>query len=204
MTGVAADDWQELRSNGRTNLYLAASLRWPGGATAVRVRNLSARGAMVEAPVLPLAGTTVELVRGALQVHGSTAWSSGNRAGLRLDELVAVREWMGNGGNPAQQRIDGLVRALRSGNMPTFPQRPMTQLASAPAEDLRLAGRLLEQLGDVLVADMEVVARYGSDLQSMDVVQQLLEALARAGSEPDRGVARLADLRASAQAILAG
>ena len=82
MTAAAASEWQDLRADRRTNLYLAANLRWPGGATAVRVRNLSARGALIEAAVLPLAGTSVELIRGELKVGGAVAWLSGNKAGL--------------------------------------------------------------------------------------------------------------------------
>jgi len=72
----------------------------------------------------------------------------------------------------------------------------------AQADDLRLAGQLLERLGDVLVSDVAVVARHGRELQSLDVVQQLLEALARASAEPSGQAARLADLRASARAML--
>lgn len=204
MTAALASEGKELRLEVRTNLYLAASLRWSGGATPVRIRNLSPRGALVEAPTVPLVGTAVELVRGNLRVHGRAAWSSGNRAGLRLGDLITVREWMGHVGTAGQQRVDGLVRAIRSGDLPP-PQAPRASLGSAdPAGDLRLACRLLEQLGDALVTDLEVVASHGRALQSLDVVQQLLDALARSGTEPSDQGARLADLRASAAAALAG
>jgi len=54
------------------------------------------------------------------------------------------------------------------------------------------------------VTDLEVVASHGRALQSLDVVQQLLDALAQSGTEPSGQGARLADLRASAAAALAG
>ncbi|MCW3796397.1 hypothetical protein OMW55_01045 [Sphingomonas sp. BN140010] len=202
MTVVAASEEQELRADGRTNLYLAANLRWPGGATAVRIRNLSARGALIEAAVLPLASTAVELVRGELCAGGAVAWNSGNKAGLRLAEIVSVREWMGATGSAAQQRVDGLVRAIRSGDLPSHHPRSLAELSVAAAMDLRLAAKLLEQLGDTLVADMALVASHGRELQSLDVVQQLLEALARADEGLAIDGARLADLRASAQAAM--
>ena len=200
---MAMDERQELRAGDRTNLYLAANLHWRAGGSAVRIRNLSARGAMIEAQVLPAAGTAVELVRGALRACGSAMWTSGNRAGVRLDEPVAVREWMSTASGSAQQGVDGVVRALRAGEAPPFQPRQSADLTATPADDLGLACRLLDQLGNVLVSDMDVVARHGRELQSLDVVQQLLQALARAGIEPHRQGARLLDLRAAARAALA-
>lgn len=191
----------EQRSIGRTNLYLSAMLHWPGGQCAVRIRNLSPHGAMVEAGVLPPIGAPVELRRGRLRAQGSAAWSHAGRGGLRLEDVIAVKDWMAPAANSGQQRVDGLVAALRSGDRPTdWPSSP-DPVVVRPRDDLRTAVRLLDRLGDALASDPEVVMAHGSKLQLLDVVQQLLTALMDDGGG---GGARLADLRRAAAAALEG
>jgi len=61
---------QELRVESRSNIFVMATIYAPGGSTPVRVRNMSRTGALVEAPVLPAAGSRVRLSRGSLTVVG--------------------------------------------------------------------------------------------------------------------------------------
>lgn len=192
---------EDRRGLARTNLYLAASLHWGGNATAVRVRNLSQHGALVEAGVLPPPGTPVELTRGRLGATGVTAWTHAGRAGLRLLDAISTRDWMAPVLHKGQQQVDAVIAALRSGDRPTNWPRPVEPSSSAPADDLRLARTLLHRLSDRLADDDELVARHGAGLQLLDLVQQLLDAMS--GVEK-AGTARLIDLRRAASAALAG
>jgi hypothetical protein len=70
----------ELRRDARTHLLVMASLCWDSGSTPVHVRNMSARGALIEAPVLPRPGNLVMLKRGSLQVGGQIAWAASRQA----------------------------------------------------------------------------------------------------------------------------
>jgi hypothetical protein len=69
--------------------------------------------------------------------------------------------------------------------------------ATEPGGDLGLAIRLLAHLGDHLAEDGQLISRHGRALQNIDLVQQLLQALAGVREEGLGSAARLADLRRS-------
>ena len=52
----------------------------------VRIRDLSAGGARIEGPELPMVGTDAMLKRGGADVFGEVAWISGNQAGIAFEE----------------------------------------------------------------------------------------------------------------------
>ena len=85
------------------------------GATscAVRVRNLSANGALLEGDNLPAEKRTVCLRRGSLATVGLIAWSRGRQCGIRFVEPIAVAEWVERAGPIGQQRIDATVTEFR-------------------------------------------------------------------------------------------
>jgi hypothetical protein len=175
----------------RTNLLLAATAEVGGRSLPIRIRNLSDTGAMVEGAGLPEAGMPLIVMRGDLQVAATIAWAVGGRRGIRFAGPVPVNEW--TGGKPRaidctglrdQRRVDAiqaearadtpLGRALRCAG----PAEP--GLALPPDLDKRLADelgyvqRLLEGLGDELIADHLLIQRHGKSLQSLDLVGQIL------------------------------
>lgn len=95
----------DTREQTRDSLYLKAWLRLATGEVehAVKVRNLSAEGMMVESG-LPLGDrqqVDVKL-RGIGWVSGRVVWTQGRRAGLELDEPVdpqVAREPVNDDGN---------------------------------------------------------------------------------------------------------
>ena len=77
-------------TRGRDSLFLMAQLRVGGGTpVAVRVRNLSAGGLMVELPyaVAPEGEVEVE-VRGLGWIAGRIAWQIEGRAGIAFDREI--------------------------------------------------------------------------------------------------------------------
>jgi hypothetical protein len=73
------------RRSRRSNVLMAASIEVAGSSTAVRMRNLSAEGVLIEGDDLPIEGTIVTFRRNELKVPGSVAWIKGRRAGIAFD-----------------------------------------------------------------------------------------------------------------------
>jgi hypothetical protein len=196
----------------RTFLMLAANA-WSGGAyVPVRIRNVSETGALIEGAGLPPAGEPIQLNRGEAQIDGVVAWSTGTRCGVHFATPIAVDIW--RAGKPAtapagQGRVDRIQAAVRagapaaSGASPPAPpaeERWADQLDGRLAEELGLVRRLVETLGDELVADPAILHRHAQALQNIDLASQMLGHLIRVIGASDRTDAVLAigmdDLRA--------
>lgn len=174
----------------RTNLLLAATAEVDGRSLPVRIRNLSETGALIEGAGLPDAGMALVLMRGDLQVAATVAWASGGRRGVRFGGPTPVNEW--TGGKPRaidctglrdQRRVDSIQaearadtpagRALRAPETPP-PPPASPDLDRRLADELGYVQRLLEGLGDELIADLLLIQRHGKSLQSLDLVGQIL------------------------------
>jgi hypothetical protein len=125
-----------LRAQVRSNVFLAASLVTAGASMSVRVRNLSAQGALLDGESLPVPGSRVRLLRGDLSADGLVAWTGGGPAGIRFAGAIDVAAWVKRLGHPGQQRVDDAVAALRD-RLP-HDERPDCRPASlgAISEDL--------------------------------------------------------------------
>ena len=174
----------------RTNLLLAATAEVDGRSLPVRIRNLSETGAMVEGAGLPEAGMPLILTRGDLQVAATVAWAAGARRGVRFGGPIPVYEW--TGGKPKaidctglrdQRRVDAIQAEARanpvSGRGLRSAEAPATHPGAADldkrlADELGYVQRLLEGLGDELIADLLLIQRHGQSLQSLDLVGQIL------------------------------
>src|SRR4051812_20135059 len=104
------------RGESRTSIYLAAVLYCDGISSAVKIRNISATGALLEGEGLPAAGALVQLIRGGLIAHGLVAWSDSGRCGLRFSGTIDVPHWRMI--NSDQQRVDEVVRLVKAGAVP--------------------------------------------------------------------------------------
>jgi hypothetical protein len=70
------------RKNRRSNVLMSASLELSGTALPVKLRNLSAEGALVEGDKLPVEGASLLFRKGDLSMAGTVAWVKGRRAGV--------------------------------------------------------------------------------------------------------------------------
>lgn len=208
------------RAAARVNLFMAATLHASGVETAVMIRDLSAIGAQIETSVTPPVGSAVILTRGQLAIQGHVTWCAARRCGLHFSARISVQDWMANPVNREQQRVDHIVQAVKAGagplaarphlGPPVCTPAPVFEGPGTAAEvaDLARVSQLLENLGDALASDPEIVAKHGTALQTLDIAMQTLTALAEAmqAHGPDRVAcaARLAELRTScAQALQA-
>lgn len=203
----------DVRATPRASIYLAAALYCDGTSSPVKIRNISPTGALVEGAAVPSPGSLVQLVRGGLIIHGLIAWVADGRCGLKFSGSVDVRQWRASPGNAEQHRVDEVVRLVKAGAVPLpIPplahQNDLADIKDASAEvsgDLNRVSALLESLGTALSADLDVVARHGPALQSLDIALQMLAAVdavigGRADHESDP--MKLASLRRSAEQAL--
>ena len=70
------------RKSRRSNVLMAASLELSGTALPVKLRNLSADGALVEGDTLPVEGASIMFRKGDLSMAGTVAWVKGRQAGV--------------------------------------------------------------------------------------------------------------------------
>jgi PilZ domain len=192
MGAIEPEKGVEDRVAPRTNLLLAATAEVGGRLLPVRIRNLSETGAMIEGAGLPDASMKLVLSRGDLHVSAVVAWASGSRRGIRFDGPTPVEEWTG-GTKPRpldctglrdQRRVDAMQSEARADTasgaaLRSAPEAPSSApvspgLDSRLADELGYVQRLLENLGDELIADLFLVQRHGQSLQSLDLVGQVL------------------------------
>ena len=84
------------RRSRRSNVLLAASIEAGGHVTPVKLRNLSAEGALVEADSLPPENSVVLFRRNELSVAGRVAWVQGRHAGIAFAEQLQPQEVLRN------------------------------------------------------------------------------------------------------------
>ena len=80
------------RKSQRSQVLLTATLEHGGGSQAVKLRNLSEEGALVESEKLPIEGTTVHFIRNDLNAPGRVVWVSGRYAGIAFSDKLDPAE----------------------------------------------------------------------------------------------------------------
>lgn len=207
--GRAAD----ARAAARVSIYLAATLFGDGSSSPVKIRNMSATGALVEGAVVPDVGAAVRLVRGRLIASGIVTWAAENRFGLKFSRRIDVQQWRANPANSEQQRVDEIVRLVKAGAVP-LPVPPLAQTslpdevpnaATDLSQELRCALELLDNLGCILASDSALVMRHGPALQNLDIAMQVIaavEAIIAGRRDVETDAAKLLGLRRSADQAL--
>ena len=76
----------DARRGPRFRVLLVARLLTTSGERNVKLRDISANGAMIEGDRLPAPGTDVLLRRGSLELIATIIWTRDGRAGLEFDE----------------------------------------------------------------------------------------------------------------------
>ena len=76
------------RKSRRSNVLMAASLELSGTSVSVKLRNLSADGALVEGDKLPVEGASVLFRKGDLSMAGVVAWVKGRQAGVSFAQKL--------------------------------------------------------------------------------------------------------------------
>lgn len=77
------------RRQRRANVLLTAIVEMSGRTSDVKLRNLSAEGALIEGDGLPQEGSRISFRKGELKVAGKIVWVSNKRAGIQFDERLS-------------------------------------------------------------------------------------------------------------------
>lgn len=198
----------EARADPRINLFLSATVEVDGRSLAVRIRNLSRTGAMIECPGLPKSGSPIVIERTGFKVGGLLRWANGLRAGVQFDRIIDLAAWSPSLGLSTrnQSDVDSAIAAVRSGAASSprpIPSRaePLDDIAlrGRIGEELKCVARMLEAASDALAGDPNVIARHVERLQEFDMASQMLSELAElvAATDPAAGLAavKLSDLQ---------
>jgi hypothetical protein len=90
-----AEGEADARRSPRFRVLLVARLITTCGERIVKLRNISATGAMIEGDRLPPEGTDILLRRGSLELFATLVWVEGKQAGLEFDvPLTQAELWM--------------------------------------------------------------------------------------------------------------
>jgi hypothetical protein len=197
----------------RKNLLLSATIEADGLKVAVRIRNLSEGGAMLDGQVLPRPCTKLVLRRAEIEMGARVVWQGAGRCGVAFDtSAVTVEEWVSGNrsasfdGFRGQARVDAIQEAVRSGvTIAPEPEAPkaeasLANLGTRIVEEIFHVRQLLDSLGERLVEDPHVIAEHLESLQNIDRASQILDHLGAVLGAEDPGEAAQAvamqDLRA--------
>ena len=174
------------RADPRMNLFLSATVEVDGRSLAVRIRNLSVRGAMIESPGLPRDGSEIVIERTGMKVGATLRWASGPRAGVQFDRTIDLAAWSPSLALSARNQadVDSAMAAVRAGLAPAAPAERSkrapddAQLRGRISEEMSGVARMLEAAGNALAGDPAVIARHMERLQELDMASQMLIELA--------------------------
>jgi hypothetical protein len=190
----AAAGADEHRRAPRTNMFIAGTAELEGRAIAVRLRNMSEGGALVEAAEPIRAGAFVVLRRGGNEAGGRVAWSHGLRCGIAFTGPVCVATWMGRPvprDGEGQRRVDAIQAQIRNGATPILAAHPARPEVSAQllqqrlSEELVQLKRIIDTIGETLAGEPEMLERHAGSMQQFDIASQTLAHLARILTAPD-------------------
>ena len=155
----------------RRNLFLTATLAVGGVGRAVRVRNLSASGALVEGAKLPATGVAAILQRGGISAECVIVWQVGGRGGLRFASPIVLSDWVPGASGEGHAQVDRPATAA-----PRADASPDIEpgLLRRTADELAFVSRRLQALGSDLTNDVHVVMRHATSLQELDISMQIL------------------------------
>lgn len=129
----------ERRHSPRGTVILTATVHHDATSEAVKVRNLSTSGALVEGESLPVTGASVLFGRSNLLLRGNVVWVDGQRSGVRFEQPMNVQASLRLVSNPRKLPT---IRATRPG----LACKPMSDRDKQLMEQWATSG--LSALGD--------------------------------------------------------
>ena len=164
---------KENRSEGRSNVFLSGTIDASGVSFAVRIRNLSPNGALIDAAELPPAGTKVRLLRGSLSASGELTWNSCGQGGITFQRSIDVPRWVQRVGHAGQQRIDRAVAAIQRSE-PVPRELVRVSETDSPAAISTALDQVCERLAGTTNMSLELA----EELLRLDAIAQDLRRLA--------------------------
>lgn len=169
-----ADDTPDHRDAARSNVFLTAVIEGPGGPFPVRIRNISVRGALLEASELPAEGSLVELHRAHLCAKGEVAWRDQGQCGVRFADDIVVAEWVKRAGHAGQDRVDHAIASFRR---PVSTEPPGSEPQGV--DDLRAMSATLDAICERLARSPDLSVEMAEEVLRLDAIAHALRRFAR-------------------------
>lgn len=166
------------RASERSNVFLSATLYTPTRSFPVRIRNISAGGALLDGANLPGAGSTVSLRRAHLAVDGEVAWQAHQLRGVHFNAEIDVEEWVKLKSHAGQQRVDQVVAAIRTGKHQADLMNEMPNAGTGPVT-MESISAALEQICERLSSSPSLTDEMAEELVRLDSIVHSLRQLAR-------------------------
>lgn len=169
-----AANTQDPREHVRSNVFLSAVLDCGTVSSPVRVRNISAMGALLETKDSFHEGAPIILRRGDLRASGHIAWSDQGSCGIRFRHPIHIARWIKRVEHAGQRRVDEVVARVRSG-------QSVTEDSAFGAEPPSLAeleeiAEELTQLSQDLANTSDLAVERGEELVRLDTLAQRLQS----------------------------
>ena len=163
------------RSDPRSNVFLTAVLCAGGARMNVRIRNLSAHGALLEGPALPAQGAVVQIRRGSLSVAGDIAWSRDQHCGVRFASNIEVGSWIERAGPIGQQRIDAAIADFR--RQPTRPSAFAVIAGDLGRSDISSLSSEILRICERMVCMPELMVETAEQILKIEAAARTIEAI---------------------------
>lgn len=173
------------REHVRSNTFLMAMLISDTLSAPVRIKNISANGALLSGRELPAVGEQCRLRRGEISVSGRIVRVMDRTTAIKFARLIDVDQWIG-APQQLQSDVDRVVQDARhrypiaDSSHRISNLRPDRLAPSAVTLDelVDLADQL-DRLADSLSDNPLIIAQYHTRLQVLDIASQRLRALGR-------------------------
>jgi hypothetical protein len=115
----------------------------------------------------------VRLLRGSLTAIGELAWAGKSQCGVSFEREIDVARWVQRVGHGGQQRVDGMVAALRTSE--SIPSEPADE---ATSDSLPAISAALDEVCQRLANLPGSAAELGEELVKLDTIAQALRRVA--------------------------
>lgn len=163
----------ERRDSPRTKMFLAATISYGEESTPCQVRNMSTRGALVQAVCPPPKHATVILQKGTLFSTGEVSWRAGDLFGVHFNAEADPVAW-----------LSGRKAENASKSSPTLPSHSAIEDTFSEevvrlriAEELSYISRTIENAAVILLNDPLLKARHAGVLQQLAITSEMLDDL---------------------------
>lgn len=110
---MQTDEKSDCRGGRRLNMFVNAVLCTSSGSAAVRIRNISATGAMINGKIPADKDERVRLSRGSVAVNGRLVWKRDDKAGMEFFSTLTPDAWLPTE-HAGQQYVDKIVENIRT------------------------------------------------------------------------------------------
>jgi hypothetical protein len=168
-------DVQDVRDGPRRNMFLAATLRRGTEQAPVKIRNMSALGALIDSPIVPEPNSTVELIRGQYIAEGRVVWSEPRRCGIRFLSQLSVNDWLAPIEAQPALKVLNEAPALVDAAPAACPENPASELMiTVPSDDLVQVAKLVEQSARALARDPSFLRDHMMEGRNLICAMQML------------------------------